>query len=547
MTRDDGRSWRKALLIGLAIVAAPILALNGLLAFSTVTSAEREVDDIAAEALKIAEVRLDEAATVLVSLGVSGVNDCSPMNLAAMRASAYRARYVAELTVVDAQGEPVCSGVGVTRVVRRVSPEHGTLNPDVTLSVVAVGGGEAQRFIRLQWRHSDGTGIRVLVPGEDIFPVFLRSRLSASFVAEAVMLDGTPIARKENGSGLGAPQGSLLPSVAESASSQRYPIRIDIAAPGSAIAQANASLFVYANIAGLVLAVFAAAIAVLSSRRSGGEAREIAEAIRRREFVPYYQPVIDITSGRLVGCEVMARWLKPDGQILPPGRFIPLAEASGKIFPMTVALMERARDDLGELYAERPTLKLGFNLCAGHFDDVAIVADVERIFTDSPIRMTQLMFEVTERQPLTDIPRARLVIGQLQALGARVALDDVGTGHGGLSYLLKLGVDVMKMDKMFVDAIGTDRYSVAIIDSMVKLADDMNLDLIAEGVETFEQVERLREKGIRMAQGYVFAPPLPASSFRALVEAMAPPGRREAGRAKADVAGPDWTRRSTLA
>lgn len=547
MTRDDGRSWRKALLIGLAIVAAPILALNGLLAFSAVTSAEREVDDIAAEALKIAEARLDEAATVLISLGVSGLNDCSPANLAAMRASAYRARYVAELTVVDGQGDAVCSGVGATRAVRGASPEHGTLNPDVMLSVVAVGGGgEAEQFIRLHWRHPDGTGLRVLMPGEDIFPVFLRSRLSASFVAEAVMLDGTLIARKENGSGLGAPQSSFLPSVAESASSQRYPIRIDIAAPGSAIAQANASLFVYANIAGLVLAVFAAVIAILSSRRSGGEAREIAEAIRRREFVPYYQPVIDITSGRLVGCEVMARWLKPDGQILPPGRFISLAEASGEIFPMTIALMERARDDLGEIYAERPTLKLGFNLCAGHFDDVVIVADVERIFSDSPIRMTQLMFEVTERQPLTDIPRARLVIGQLQALGARVALDDVGTGHGGLSYLLKLGVDVMKMDKMFVDAIGTDRYSVAIIDSMVKLADDMNLDLIAEGVETFEQVERLREKGIRMAQGYVFAPPLPASSFRALVEAMTPPGRREAGRAKSDLAASDWPRRTTL-
>ena len=148
--------------------------------------------------------------------------------------------------------------------------------------------------------------------------------------------------------------------------------------------------------------------------------------------------------------------------------------------------------------------------------------------------MTQLMFEVTERQPLADILRARLVIAKLQALGARVALDDVGTGHGGLSYLLKLGVDVMKMDKMFVDAIGTDRYSVAIVDSMVKLADDMNLDLIAEGVETFEQVEYLRAKGVRMAQGYVFAPPLPASSFRALVEAMTPssaaaPARRPQG------------------
>jgi sensor c-di-GMP phosphodiesterase-like protein len=218
----------------------------------------------------------------------------------------------------------------------------------------------------------------------------------------------------------------------------------------------------------------------------------------------------------------LVRWRKPDGRMAPPGSFIGLAEASDQIFPLTRALMESALADLGEAYRARPGLKVGFNLVARHFDDVSIVDDVERIFAGSQIGIGQLMFEVTERQPLTDIPRARIVISKLQALGARVALDDVGTGHGGLSYLLKLGVDVMKMDKMFVDAIGTSRYSVAIVDSLVRLASDMNLDLIAEGVETIEQVEYLRAKGVRMAQGYVFAPPLPASSYLALVKAMTP-------------------------
>lgn len=525
MGRDGEHSWKRAVLTGLALVAAPIVGLNALLAFNTLTSSQREVDGIAAETLTLAESRLDDAATQLVSLGLKGVRGCSPSDIDMMQAAAQHASFVSEVAVLDGGGVGLCSAFGEPRVVRRVSPEHGTVSPDVMLSIVAIGGSDSQKMIRLQWRNADGTSLRVLVPGDDIFPYFLTSRMTAAFVAQAAMVDGAVIARKLTDPDLLRSEGPSSLSVSASAASTRYPLKIDVSAPGAALARANANLFVYANLGGLAFAVLAGLIAIVVSRRSGGPIREMAEGIRKGEFVPYYQPVIDISSGRLTGCEVLVRWAKPDGRIIPPGRFVSLAEASGEIFPMTVSLMETARNDLVDLYADRPNLKLGFNLFAGHFDDTSVVDDVVRTFEGSAIRMSQLMFEVTERQPLHDIRRARLVIAKLQALGARVALDDVGTGHGGLSYLLKLGVDVMKMDKMFVDAIGTDRYSVAIVDSLVKLADDMNLDLIAEGVETFEQVEYLRAKGVRMAQGYVFAPPLPAKSFRALVEAMAPLGR----------------------
>ena len=105
----------------------------------------------------------------------------------------------------------------------------------------------------------------------------------------------------------------------------------------------------------------------------------------------------------------------------------------------------------------------------------------------------------------------------------KVAIDDVGTGHGGLSYLMKLGVDIIKIDKMFVDAIGTERYSQTIIETLVELGRSMKMEVIAEGVETFEQVSYLQQKGVTEGQGYVFAPPLPANSYLALVEAMERP------------------------
>ena len=110
----------------------------------------------------------------------------------------------------------------------------------------------------------------------------------------------------------------------------------------------------------------------------------------------------------------------------------------------------------------------------------------------------------------------------MQGQGCRIAIDDVGTGHNGLSHMLKLGVDIIKIDKMFVEAIQTERHSQAIVDTLVDLAGNLRMQIVAEGVENFEQVVYLREHGISAAQGYVFAPPLPGSAFLQLVEAIDP-------------------------
>ena len=135
---------------------------------------------------------------------------------------------------------------------------------------------------------------------------------------------------------------------------------------------------------------------------------------------------------------------------------------------------------------------------------------------------------MTERQPLENLTETRRVIAALQGLGVQVAIDDVGTGHSGLSYMLKLGVDIIKIDKMFIDSLGTDRNSNTIIETLIDLAQNMRMEIIAEGVESFEQVVHLRELGIRAAQGYVFSPPLPGSAFLQLVEAIDPLKSRRA-------------------
>ncbi|HEY6026612.1 MAG TPA: EAL domain-containing protein, partial [Pseudolabrys sp.] len=283
--------------------------------------------------------------------------------------------------------------------------------------------------------------------------------------------------------------------------------------------------------AALVIAV-GAFLLLLPKRRANDPVSQIAEALKAGEFVPYYQPVVDIRSGQLRGAEVLVRWRKPDGSLVLPGSFIPLAESSGLIQEMTRQLMRKVCVEAGPAIGRRPGLKISFNFAGKLFGDEAIVNDVRKIFSKSPIKLSQVVLEVTERDPIENLTQARQVIAALQGLGVRIAIDDVGTGHSGLSYMLKLGVDIIKIDKMFVDAIGTDRNSTTIVETLVDLAHNMRMDVVAEGVENFEQVMHLREVGIRSAQGYVFAPPLPGSAFLELVEAIDPvaAGRDERGK-----------------
>jgi sensor c-di-GMP phosphodiesterase-like protein len=262
-------------------------------------------------------------------------------------------------------------------------------------------------------------------------------------------------------------------------------------------------------------------IGVWFSWRPDSEADdEFIAAIKRKEFIPYYQPVMDIETGRLRGCEVLMRWRRLDGTMVSPGQFMPYAETTGHIFEMTRQMMRQTVVEVGELYSENPDLKLSVNLFAGHFNDRKIIEDIKEIYGKSPIAYQQIVVEVTERLPLQDLELARKLIAEMQALGVRVALDDVGTGHGGMAYLQKLGIDIIKIDKMFIDALGTDDSSTTIVDSMVELADNLGMGIIAEGVERMEQVERLRELGVTAAQGYLFAPPLPGKLYIDLANAL---------------------------
>src|SRR6185295_16664411 len=302
--------------------------------------------------------------------------------------------------------------------------------------------------------------------------------------------------------------------------SERFGIVVTTSMPRARALAGGSDLVMMATLGtGSSAALIFALVAFGPWRSRDNPADVLARAIENDEFVAYYQPIVDLTTASVVSAEVLIRWRKPDGTLVPPVQFIPLAESTGLIVELTRALMRRVCTEAGAAIGARPHFRVGFNLSARHFNDEAIVEDVQTIFRGSPIALSQVLLEVTERQPLDNLTMARRVIAALQGLGVHVGIDDLGTGHSGLSYMLKLGVDFIKIDKMFVDAIDTERYSTTIIETLVNLARDMRMEIIAEGVETFEQVQHLRARGIRKAQGYVFAPPLPGSSFLKLLVA----------------------------
>jgi sensor c-di-GMP phosphodiesterase-like protein len=471
------------------------------------------------------EWRIGQTIEALGAVGKSGIAACTDIDRDAVGRAVLTTSPVKQISVMDADGVPACAPVGAMARPTPLSRELRTADDRVYLSVVQSDdfGGRA---LRISWRHgSDPLQLFAYLPA-DVFLLDGSSAKAASIPVVRIMLnEGTLIAAPSGMTETPADDGDTIRAFNQST---RYPLIATSTVSRTAVLAEHGDLRTAALMVEGVLALLTITLALLLPLRTrSNPIVEMERALENGEFVPYYQPVVDLRSGRIVGAEVLMRWRKADGTVVPPGNFIPLAESSGLIIDMTRTLMVAVREEFGAVLGRRPKAKFGFNLSARHFDDDRILADVRDIFSGSPIRMSQIVLEVTEREPLEDLDAARRIIAGLQELGCKIAIDDVGTGHGGLSYMLKFGANYIKIDKMFVDAIGSERHSMTIIETLINLARDMRMEVFAEGVETLEQVKYLRERGIYLAQGFAFAPPLPGPQFRELFEAAYPLGSND--------------------
>ncbi len=507
-----------AITVGVLLTSAPLLAFDFWLGHLVNQQGLEEAETSAQRAISLAETRVASVIDALDALAKRGVASCQAGDVEAMRKATFDTIPVKEIALVGPDGQPLCTDLGLSFGQRRIlSSEPLPGAKRYALDVVRLANGE--RAVRIRRAIGDGVNsLSALVPAMLFLPQVSGRGGPFSAYARIVTHGGSVIATTGT-----QPTGPPASIFSAKNNSQRFGFGVDVGITRSRAMALHVGIERFGMLAtgGIVLALISF-IVLVPGRTPDNPVVDIQRALAAGEFVPYYQPIVDIRSGQLRGAEVLVRWKKPDGSLVLPGAFIPLAESSGLIGDLTRDLMQRVCVESGRAIGSRPALKISFNLAGQLFADQSIVDDVRKIFTNSPIKLSQVVLEVTERDPIENFTATRQTIAALQGLGVRVAIDDVGTGHNGLSYMLKLGIDIIKIDKMFVDAIGTDRNSTTIVETLIDLAHNMRMDVVAEGVENFEQVMHLRELGVRSAQGYVFAPPLPGSSFLQLVEAIDP-------------------------
>ncbi|HET8628398.1 MAG TPA: EAL domain-containing protein [Thermomicrobiales bacterium] len=249
---------------------------------------------------------------------------------------------------------------------------------------------------------------------------------------------------------------------------------------------------------------------------------ELRRALEREEFVVHYQPKVALATGRLEGVEALVRWQHPERGLLPPAAFIALAEETGLIRPLGRWVLVEACRQARAWQARHPAgppLVMAVNLTAPQFQQPHLAADIAAILAETGLPPHLLQLEITESVLMDDAAATLATLGALKRLGVQLAIDDFGTGYSSLAYLKRFPVDWLKVDRRFVEGLGTDAEDTAIVQAVVNLAAALKLAVTAEGVETADQVARLQALGCALGQGFYFARPLPAAAVDALLAA----------------------------
>ncbi|VVN26713.1 putative cyclic di-GMP phosphodiesterase PdeG [Pseudomonas fluorescens] len=247
-------------------------------------------------------------------------------------------------------------------------------------------------------------------------------------------------------------------------------------------------------------------------KRAMSPSHEMQRAMEAAEFIPYFQPVVHGGSKQWSGCEVLMRWNHPKEGLVRPDLFIPFAEYSGLIVPMTRSLMQQTAALLAPLSSSfKEPFHIGINITASHCKDLDLVEDCRAFLEAFAPGSISLVLELTERELIEPTAMTHQLFEQLHGLGVMIAIDDFGTGHSSLGYLRQFNVDFLKIDQSFVAMIGVDALSRHILDTIIELSAKLDLAIVAEGVETAEQSDYLTAHGVNFLQGYLFGRPIPGA------------------------------------
>lgn len=266
----------------------------------------------------------------------------------------------------------------------------------------------------------------------------------------------------------------------------------------------------------------------LGARQDLAIATELRRGIEQGEFEPHYQPIVDTLAGRVAGAEALLRWRHPQRGLLTADRFIPAAEASGQIQELGEICLRQVGEQLVEwLAGDSSPLWISANLSVRQIGEAELLDQLEKLRARPGFSPASLLLEITESAALDRVDKARETLERIRRMGYQLGMDDFGTGYSSMVYLQRFPVDKIKIDRLFVQRMDGSREALAIVSAVIAIARSLQLQVVAEGVETAAQSQQLREMGCHLQQGFLFSRALPAEEFlrwRAAYEAAATAG-----------------------
>ncbi|MEY2476897.1 MAG: hypothetical protein QOG87_2212 [Actinomycetota bacterium] len=288
------------------------------------------------------------------------------------------------------------------------------------------------------------------------------------------------------------------------------------ATPQSLLQQADAAMYRAKERGRGRVELFDDALRAHAERRHATEF-ELKRAVEREEFVVYYQPIIDVATAAVIGAEALVRWQHPERGLVGPDAFIELAEESGLIVPIGAWVLEQACRELVEWQRYDPGFSVSVNLSVRQMSAPEVVPMVRDVLARTGVRGSDVCLELTESVLMDDVDYFGKILARLKELGVRLSIDDFGTGYSSLTYLKRFPVDEVKVDRSFVDGLGTDPHDTALVAVILAMAEALDLSVTAEGIESQDQLLHLRRSGCQKAQGFFLARPMPAVDMARLV------------------------------
>jgi EAL domain-containing protein (putative c-di-GMP-specific phosphodiesterase class I) len=240
---------------------------------------------------------------------------------------------------------------------------------------------------------------------------------------------------------------------------------------------------------------------------------DLSDALTRGEFELCYQPIVNLLTNRVSGCEALLRWRHPERGIIEPAEFLPVAEESGLIVPLGDWVMKQACRDAAEWPSDK---KVAVNVSAVQLSGTKLVPAVAGALAESGLDPGRLELEFAETVLMQNAGMILPTLGQLHDLGVRIAMDDFGIGYSSLNYLRSFPFDNIKIDRSFIEGLAADNDCVAIVQAVTNLAQRLEMTTTAEGIETEQQRQKVRELGCTEMQGYLFSPPRPVEEINRL-------------------------------